>query len=442
MKKLVKLAVPLIISQLVAQLMVLSDLWMMAQISVTTLAAGGLAASVYGFVFILVQSVIGSSANLLAIACGGLRQGQASARQIREIIKGSILLSGLLSLVLLPLFYFLPLLFALAGQEAQIIAIGMQYLDMLKWAMLPTLLLLVARSFAVAFGAGKSVLWVTVASVGLNIILSYGLAFGLDLGVAGIGMGTTIAAVVTALAYMLWLFTRPGFYRYRPWTLWCEYRLATALPLVKIGSAVALATLTEYSLISGAALMAGTLGAVSLAMHQIAMQVLSFSWNIAFGIAQATSMEVGQQFGAGASKAAIKKTAVNGLLLASLCSAAIGLVFICYPGALTALLANEQDALFDELVLILPGVILVTASCLLVDAWQLMALNILRGLKIVTGPAILTAVGYCLAGLPAAWLLMANFQLAGIWAGIGLGLALTGILLLIQLKISVKRLAA
>jgi len=178
-----------------------------------------------------------------------------------------------------------------------------------------------------------------------------------------------------------------------------------------------------------------------LAVHQIALQILSFSWNIAFGIAQATSMEVGLHFGAGEKKAVIKKTAANGLLLATVCSAVIGGIFILYPDALTAVLASEQDVLFDELVLILPTVILVTASCLVVDAWQLMALNILRGLKIVTGPALLTAVGYCLAGLPAAWLLMANFQLAGIWAGIGLGLGLTGILLLVQLKISVKRLA-
>ena len=441
MKKLVQLAVPLIISQLVAQLMVLSDIWMMSQISVTTLAAGGLAASVYGFIFILVHSVIGSSANLLAIAYGELRQGREKAGQIRQIIKGSILLSVLVTLLLLPLFYCLPYIFDLAGQDEEIIAIAMAYMDMLKWSMLPTLLLLVARSFAVAFGAGKSVLWITVISVVLNIILSYLLAFCLHLGVEGIGMGTTIAAVITASGYMLWLFTRQGFWQYRPWTLWSEYRAATMVPLLKIGTAVALATLTEYSLISGAALMAGTLGAVSLAVHQIALQILSFSWNIAFGIAQATSMEVGLHFGAGEKKAVIKKTAANGLLLATVCSAVIGGIFILYPDALTAVLASEQDVLFDELVLILPTVILVTASCLVVDAWQLMALNILRGLKIVTGPALLTAVGYCLAGLPAAWLLMANFQLAGIWAGIGLGLGLTGILLLVQLKISVKRLA-
>ena len=55
MKQLAKFAVPLIISQLVAQLMVLSDIWMMARIGVITMAAGGLAGSVFSFIFIVVM---------------------------------------------------------------------------------------------------------------------------------------------------------------------------------------------------------------------------------------------------------------------------------------------------------------------------------------------------------------------------------------------------
>ena len=441
MKNLIKLAVPLIISQLVAQLMVLSDVWMMARLNVTTMAAGGLAASVYGFIFILVSGLIGASANLFAIAHGQQQQGKETDGQIRQLLKGSILLSLLISLLLLPLFYCLPYLLLFFGQEAKLIAISMDYLDMLKWSMFPTLLLLVGRSFAVAFGATKSVLSVTVITVVLNIVLSYILAFHFNLGVAGIGLGTTIAAFITGLGYLCWLFYRPAFKRYQPWNKWNEYHLSNTLPVINIGIAVSLATLTEYSLITGAALMAGTLGVVSLAVHQIALQILSFSWNIAYGIAQATSMEVGKQFGAGASKTVIKKTASRGLLLATACSGFIATVLVFYPNVLTALLASEQDVLFDELVLMLPAVILVTASCLVVDAWQLMALNILRGLKVVSVPAMLTAVGYCLAGIPLSWLLMASFQLPGIWMGIGMGLGLTGILLLFQLKVSVKQLA-
>jgi MATE family multidrug resistance protein len=51
----------------------------------------------------------------------------------------------------------------------------------------------------------------------------------------------------------------------------------------------------------------------------------------------------------------------------------------------------------------------------------------------------MTAIGYWLFGLPAAWLLMQEFGLGGIWAGIGIGLGVTGILLLAQLLASLNR---
>ena len=104
--------------------------------------------------------------------------------------------------------------------------------------------------------------------------------------------------------------------------------------------------------------------------------------------------------------------------------------------------AKPGDALFGELVDVLPSLMLVAAACFVVDAWQLTGLNILRGMKIVFGPALITGVGYLLAGLPAAWYLMQTFHLQGIWMGIGLGLAVTGCLLLVQVSKSLNKLAS
>ncbi|NRB81906.1 MAG: MATE family efflux transporter, partial [Saccharospirillaceae bacterium] len=89
---------------------------------------------------------------------------------------------------------------------------------------------------------------------------------------------------------------------------------------------------------------------------------------------------------------------------------------------------------------ILPSLMLVAAGCFVVDAWQLTGLNILRGMKIVFAPALITGVGYLLAGLPAAWYLMQTFHLQGIWMGIGLGLGVTGCLLLVQVSINLNKL--
>ena len=60
-------------------------------------------------------------------------------------------------------------------------------------------------------------------------------------------------------------------------------------------------------------------------------------------------------------------------------------------------------------------------------------------MKIVVGPTVVTAVGYWLFGLPAAWLLLPDFGLGGIWGGIGIGLGVTGVLLLVQLLLAIKK---
>ena len=48
----------------------------------------------------------------------------------------------------------------------------------------------------------------------------------------------------------------------------------------------------------------------------------------------------------------------------------------------------------------------------------------------MVGPTIITAIGYWVIGIPAAWWLANHFELMGIWAGIGIGLGATGIMLL------------
>jgi len=439
-KQLAKFAVPLIISQLVAQLMVLSDIWMMARIGVITMAAGGLAGSVFSFIFIVVMSLIGAVTNLLAIAYGEKQKIANNDVEIRKILKGAILLSTLISLALLPLFYVLPTLLLKVGQQTEIVELSMLYLHALKWSMLPNLLIVAFRGLAVAFGAPRSILWASVITVMLNIIFSYVLAFTFELGIVGIGYGTSLAAWLMAVCYGVWLFRQPQFLPYKPWTKWFEYKLATVKPLICMGSFVALATLTEFALISGAALMAGTLGAVSLAAHQIALQILSFSWCIAYGFSQATSVFVGNEFGQNKDKQTIINISRNGLILATASSLLIGLIFTINPEWLSQWFANPDDALFAELVDILPRLMLVAAACFVVDSWQLTGLNILRGMKIVFTPAIITCVGYLLAGLPAAWYLMKAFKIQGIWMGIGVGLGVTGCLLLVQVSLHLNKL--
>lgn len=440
MKKILSLALPLIFSQLIGMALVLTDVWMMSRLSVADLAAGGLGASVYSFVFIIAGCIVGCVANLIAIAYGqSIARPEFGFQQIRYAIKGAVMLSVLLTLVLNASFVFVPDLLRQASQTQDVISIAMVYLGTLKWAMLPTLLLLVLRGLTSTFGDARSVLVMSIVTVLLNVPLSYLLAFKLDWGISGLGAGTSLSALFVLIGYSFWVFRRSTYYRFAPWLNLDEYSLKLMNPLLVMGMPIAIAGLLEHGLIYGGTLMAGVISVASLALHQILLQCLSFTWSINFGFSQAASILVGKDFGAG-NHQGIKETVKKSFVIVSVLSAIIAAVFMAWPGVIAGFFQlNDPTASGDsDLTLMLSSLLWVVALCFVADAWQLLAINLLRGMKIVLMPTALTAVGYWVFGLPAAWLLMRDYGLAGIWGGIGIGLAATGVLLLFQLMMILK----
>ena len=159
MNKILTLAFPLIISQLISMALVLTDVWMMSRISVSALAAGGLGASIYFFIFIIASSTVGCVANLIAIAYGQrVARPEFGNTQIRLAVKGAVMLAFVLSVSLMASFWFAPLVLEAAKQPPEVITLAMEYVHALKWVMLPSLILLVLRGLTSAFGNVRSIL--------------------------------------------------------------------------------------------------------------------------------------------------------------------------------------------------------------------------------------------------------------------------------------------
>lgn len=437
MKKILTLAFPLIVSQLISMALVLTDVWMMSRLSVSALAGGGLGVSVYFFIFIVASSTVGCVANLIAIAYGQrLARPEFGNQQIRLAIKGAVLLSVILSVILLFAFSYAPNVLRLAGQPEEMISLAMEYVDALKWAMFPSLILLVLRGLTSALGNVRSIMVMSVITVVLNVPISYVLTFQLGMGLYGLGLGTAVAALMVMLGYGLWVFKQQEYKPFAPWLNLEEYSIKLITPLLVMGLPIAVAALLEHGLIYGGTLMAGTISIASLALHQILLQCLSFTWNFNFGFSQAAAILVGRDFGAN-NVDGIKKTSQHSFVLVTVMSVFIAAVFIIWPESIADLFQLDNGE--NNMSALLTSVIWVVALCFVVDAWQLLAINLLRGMKIVSLPTVMTAIGYWVCGLPAAWYLMPIFGLSGIWAGIGIGLGVTGILLLVQLLISIAR---
>lgn len=434
MNTILKLALPLIVSQLIAMALVLTDVWMMSRLSMTAIAAGGLGASVYSFVFIVASSTVGCVANLIAIAYGQrIARPEYGNQQIRFAVKGAVLLSLTLSVLLMVAFHWVPSLLSYAKQPDELVELAMTYVNTLKWAMLPSLILLVLRGLTSALGNVRSIMVMSLLTVTLNVPISYLLAFTFDFGLAGLGAGTALSAFSVMLGYGYWVFSSEKYRPYAPWLNRDEYSLKLMIPLLSMGLPIAIAALLEHGLIYGGTLMAGAISISALALHQILLQCLSFTWNVNFGFSQAAAILVGQDFGA-QNYSGIKQTAIRSFTITTVVSVILAGGFMLWPEGIAHLFNLSAD-----LSALLVSVLWVVALSFVVDAWQLLAINLLRGMKIVIAPTIMTAIGYWLFGLPAAWLLMKHHQLEGIWAGIGIGLAVTGVLLLAQLMAAIRK---
>lgn len=437
MKKILTLAFPLIISQLISMALVLTDVWMMSRISVSALAAGGLGASIYFFIFIIASSTVGCVANLIAIAYGQrVARPEFGNSQIRLAVKGATMLAFVLSALLMASFWLAPLVLEAAKQPQEVITLAMEYVHALKWVMLPSLILLVLRGLTSAFGNVRSILVMSIITVILNVPVSYFLTFTLDMGLTGLGLGTAIAAFMVMIGYTVWVFKRDEFKQFAPWLHTEEYSLKLMSPLLLMGLPIAIAALLEHGLIYGGTLMAGTISIASLALHQILLQCLSFTWNFNFGFSQAAAILVGRDYGSG-NYEGIKRTSIQSFMLVSVLSVALSAVFILWPEMIASIFKLDDGT--GAMTSLLASVIWVVALCFIVDAWQLLAINLLRGMKIVSMPTVMTAIGYWVFGLPTAWYLMPKFELAGIWGGIGVGLGVTGILLLIHLMVVLNK---
>jgi MATE family multidrug resistance protein len=235
------------------------------------------------------------------------------------------------------------------------------------------------------------------------------------------------------IGYGYWVFKRNEYLPFAPWKNVDEYSLSLLKPLLVMGLPIALAALLEHGLIYGGTLMAGAISVAALALHQILLQCLSFTWSVNFGFSQAAAILVGQSYGA-EDYDEIKRISIKSFGLTTILSIIIAGGFIIWPELIAGMFNLSGD-----LTVLLASVLWVVALSFIVDAWQLLAINLLRGMKIVMGPTVMTAIGYWLFGLPAAWLLLEKYELAGIWGGIGIGLGVTGILLLAQLVAAIKR---
>jgi putative MATE family efflux protein len=405
------LAWPVIVEQLLATAVGLTNTYIVSHLGAASLAAVGLSTQLSNLLIAMFSAVGVGSTALVARHIGAREQSKA------EMLAGqSLLLAicvGLIAAV--PCLLLGDPLFTMLGGDAEVVELGRGYLAAVATTMPLMAILLIGN--AVLRGAGDTrtpmmvMGLVNLVNVGVSWSLVYGVGPLPSLGVlgAGIGAATGVGAGGLMIGVVLLggrsvsdLVVRPAMLR---------FHAQRSRRLLRIG----LPSGAEQALMRIAQLLLATvvtrLSTAAYAGHQLGIQMLSVAFMPGFAISVAVSTLVGQELGRRAPRRAEVGVRVASWIALVIMSGAGALVFV-FAEPLLQLFTSEPDVLAQGMIA-LRGAALIEPPL----AVYFVLVGALRGAG-DTRFVLLAQVGSIwLIRLPLAFLLALtlNVGLAGVW---------------------------
>jgi len=295
-QRLLRLAWPIIVSQLGQVGMNTADTIMVGPLGAVPLAAAGLGSAIHWLVIVPCMGILVGLSPLVSQAYG--------ARDLRACHRA--LVQGLWLALLLSLPITLsslagePIARAL-GQDAEVSRLTGEYLTALAGGVLPFFLFTAVRQYLEGMGRTTVPMIITFVGLAINIPANALLIYGVDgaipaLGVAGSGWATTIVRWSMFVAVSGYLVASPMLRMHRDEPVRPEPALIRRV--LRIGLPVGGQFGLEVGLFSFAAVMMGWLGPLELAAHQVTINIASTTFMVALGVSLAGSIRVGQYIGA------------------------------------------------------------------------------------------------------------------------------------------------
>jgi len=331
-----------------------------------------------------------------------------------------------------------PLVMPPIGIDADVTKLAKAYLWIRMLSLVPMLLFHVLKSYLQARGVTRpmivSMAVANVFNLAADIVLVFGAGPIPPLGVAGAAIATVVSSIIQLgiIALAIGKLTVPAAANVR------KLVRSEFVQVFRIGFPVGLHWGAEVGVFALVALLAGRLGAVDLAAHQIAITLASFTFMFAVGVSAAASVRVGRSIGA-LDHARTRIAGLVGVAAGAGVMAVGALAFLLFPGALARLLSDQPDVIAAAIPLIM-----IAAVFQVSDGMQATGAGVLRGAGDTRFTFLANLVGHWLVGFPIAILL--GFHLGGgvigLWWGLCAGLTAVALILVVRfLRLSSKPIA-
>ena len=427
-----RLALPLVGASAGSQLMSLVDTAVVGRLGATHIGGAGIGNSLFFVSSILALGVLLGLDPLASQAMGAGRPADAR-RHLREALTLAAALS--MPFTLLP--FGLAALLPRMGVDPAVAAEAWQYILARAPSMFPFLAFIALRSYLQALGLGRPSMvamvvgnivnlpaaWLFVlGDAGLERLGLPSIGFGAGWGTFGAGLAGATGAVVQVLVLLLALRSVPvpdgtG----RP-------ALAGVLRLLRLGAPIGMQFLSEVGVFALVQFLMGAYGAQWAAGHNVALQIAAFTFTICLGVSQAGAVRVGYAVGrddpAGARRAGLIALGLGAAVMT--CS---GASLVVFRFGLAGLLADPPEVVEAGAALLL-----IAAAFQLFDGLQAVGAGILRGAGDTRAAMWINVIVHLGVTLPLLWVLAewAGLGPRGLWWGLTVGLALTGVALTVR----------
>lgn len=455
-KRNLKVAFPVMLTQLGAALVGLADSIMVGHYGTADLAAVSFSNAIFFTVMVFAMGAVMGITPLVGHVHGRMEKLKESYQhsdfsfqqeeiahkheQISSYLSNGLIFTLLMCLAsLLLLAPCIPYLESF-GQEPEVITCARPYYILIVLSIIPFLLFCFSKQFLEGLGNTTVAMVITLACNLLNILLNWVFIFGHwgfePMGAKGAGIATLIARMLMPICFFAVMFWKADWRRY---IVSMRARMITRREiehLLAIGSPIGLQSFAEAFLFTASFVIIGWISKEALAAHHVANQMCDLTFMLAQGIGAATTIRVSHQLGKG-DLHAVRMASTASIHLCLLMNTIGASIMFFFRYQIPFIFTNDPEVANIASTLLVIGALFQYA-----DGLQCIGAAMLRGIQDVRVPMRIALFAYIGVALPLALYLTfpAGLGAKGMWMAFVIALAIPAVLFHLRFNKQLKRL--
>lgn len=433
-----KLAIPVILSQLGQVIVQLADNTMVGQYGgddSTPLAAVAFGGGIFFLSFIVVMGLTFGITPLVGELYAQGRHGKPA----KYLQNGLCLYLFSAVAITIIQYMMIPVMWHM-GQPDDVVAMSIPYYKSLVWSLIPMIIFFTFKQFLEGIGNTKvamySVIVSNIINIGLNYMLIGGELGAPEMGALGAGIATLIARVILAAIIVTYFIYSTQFKLYRERFSRYNFDWEYIRRLFKLGAPITSQIFLEASSFVAVGFLFGLFGKEAISANQIAITMGNCSFMIIIAVSSATTIRISHCYG---------QRDVAQMKLAAKAGWHLGICWNILTALFFLLLSHHIPLLFSSNpeVVDLASILLISVAVYQIpDGIQCIGVGILRGMQDMKVIPIVSFVAYWLGNIPIAYVcaFLLDMGPEGLYMGFFFGLSLAAALLYARIKWGQKRL--